>query len=91
MQTTTIDDDGGVRIPDGFRGALRLSDGAIVSIEAVGETLVLRRAALTPAQAVAFYQDLAQRRSLTPGEEDEAFGLGIAADFAREQAEGRYG
>lgn len=88
---TTIDDDGAIRIPADLCDALGLYDGVIVSIEAVGETLVLRRAELTPAQAVAFHQDLAQRRALTPGEEDEVFGLGIAADFAWEQAEGRYG
>lgn len=90
MQMTTINDDGAIHIPDDLRDALGLYDGVIVSIEAVGETLVLQRAAVTPAQAVAFYQDLARQRALTPSEEDEAFGLGVAANFEQEQGEGRY-
>lgn len=91
MQTVTVGEQGEIVIPESFWAALGLADSLLVSIEVVGDTLELRRAALDCEGVVAFYQDLAQRRPLTPHQERAAFGNGIAADFAREQAEGRYG
>ncbi len=88
---TTVGKEGMIALPKAFRADLGLTDGAIVSIEVVGETLVLHLAALTPTQAVAFFQNLASQQPLTPGEEDEAFANGVAADFEQGQAEGRFG
>ncbi len=91
LQTLAVGDAGEIVIPESLWAALGLDDSSLVSIGVVGRTLVLKRATLDCEEVVTFYRDLAQRRQLTPHREREAFGNGIAADFAREQAEGRYG
>ena len=91
LQTLAVGDEGEIVIPESLWAALGLDDSSLVSIGVVGRTLVLKRATLDCEEVVTFYRDLAQRRQLTPHQEREASGNGIAADFAREQAEGRYG
>ncbi len=91
MQTLAVGDEGDIVIPESLLAALGLDDSSLVSIEAVGNTLVLKQARLDCEEIVAIYQDLTKQRPLTPHQEREAFGNGIAADYAREQAEGRYG
>ena len=91
MQTLAVGDEGEIVIPESFRAALGLEDSSLVSIEVAGNALVLTRARLGCEGIVAFYRDLTRKVPLTPHQEREAFGNGIAADFAREQAEGRYG
>lgn len=91
MQMLAVGDDGEIVIPESLWAALGLEDSSLVSIEVVENTFVLRRATLDCEEIVAFYRDLTTQRPLTPHQQREAFGNGIAADFAREQAEGRYG
>ncbi len=82
MTTTIITGKGSVDVPDEIREALGLRDGEVVSVERLGDTVVLRRATDEIDPSAGILARYAKTPSASIEEERESFEVAIAEEVA---------
>lgn len=82
MTTTIITEKGSVDVPDEIREALGLRDGDVVSVERLGDTVLLRRSPGEVDPSAGILARYAKSPSASIEDEREAFELALAEEVA---------